>query len=147
MADLKNLYQDLVLDHNRHPRNFGELPTANRRAEGHNHLCGDKVTVELLLRDDIIEDIHFTGEGCAISIASASAMTVAVKGIDQREARESVACFLQMIEGRADQTSLHRLGELDVFLGVRAFPMRLKCATLPWHTLRAALDDSDNPQR
>ena len=146
MADIKNLYQDLVLDHNRHPRNFGELPTANRQAEGHNHLCGDKVTVELLLRDDVIEDIHFTGEGCAISIASASVMTVAVKSLSQQEARELVARFREMIEGRADQTGLARLAELDVFQGVRDFPMRRKCATLSWHTLQSALDVDDDPR-
>lgn len=141
MADLKNLYQNLILDHNRQPRNFGALTSANRRAERHNHLCGDRIIVELHLRDDVIEDIQFTGEGCAITIASASTMTSAVKGLSKRKARELVADFQRMIEGQAQQSSLEDLGELSVFQGVRAFPMRLNCATLPWLTLQSALDD------
>ncbi len=139
---LRELYQEVILDHNRRPRNFGALPSANHQAEGYNPLCGDKVTVFLDLqgdRDDLrIRDIAFQGAGCAISTASASIMTEALKGKTAEEARELFQGFQGLVTKGEDSEDL---GKLAVFAGVREFPMRVKCATLAWHTLLAALDE------
>jgi len=144
MNDLRDLYQEVILDHNRRPRNFGPLPAANRRAEGHNPLCGDRVTVYLDLVDGRLQDVAFQGSGCAISTASASLMTEALKGLTLEEARGLFKGFhdlvtLGAVEGSPD------LGKLAVFTGVREYPMRVKCATLAWHALMAALDAQDLP--
>ncbi|HEV2855534.1 MAG TPA: SUF system NifU family Fe-S cluster assembly protein [Thermoanaerobaculia bacterium] len=138
---LRDLYQEVILDHNRRPRNFGTLPSANHQAEGYNPLCGDKVTVFLDLEDDgRIRDVAFQGAGCAISTASASLMTEALKGKTAEEARELFQGFQGLVTKGTGEDS-EELGKLTVFAGVREFPMRVKCATLAWHTLLAALDE------
>jgi nitrogen fixation protein NifU and related proteins len=144
MNDLRDLYQEVILDHNRRPRNFGPLPTANRRAEGHNPLCGDRVTVYLDLVDGRLEDVAFQGSGCAISTASASLMTEALKGLTLEEARGLFKGFHDLVTLGAAEGS-PELGKLAVFTGVREYPMRVKCATLAWHALMAALDAQDLP--
>ena len=140
MSDLTELYQAVILDHNRKPRNFGALNGANRHADGKNPLCGDHVTVELLVDGDTISDVHFTGQGCAISKASASLMTAAVKGKTRAEAEALFAKFHAMVLGQREGTK-EELGQLVVFSGVSRFPVRVKCASLAWHTLKAALAD------
>jgi len=142
MSDLRDLYQEVILDHNRRPRNFGPLPAANRRAEGHNPLCGDRVTVYLDVEGDRIRDVSFEGAGCAISTASASLMTEALKGLSVEEARTLFHGFHELVT-QGDEGE--DLGKLAVFTGVREYPMRVKCATLAWHTLMAALDAKDQP--
>jgi nitrogen fixation NifU-like protein len=144
MNDLRDLYQEVILDHNRRPRNFGPLPSANRRAEGHNPLCGDRVTVYLDLADGRLQDVAFQGSGCAISTASASLMTEALKGLTLEEARGLFKGFHDLVTLGADEGSPD-LGKLAVFTGVREYPMRVKCATLAWHALMAALDAQDLP--
>ena len=144
MNDLRDLYQEVILDHNRRPRNFGPLPTANRRAEGHNPLCGDRVTVYLDLEDGRLRDIAFQGSGCAISTASASLMTEALKGLTLEEARGLFKGVHDLVTLGATEGS-PELGKLAVFTGVREYPMRVKCATLAWHALMAALDAQDLP--
>jgi nitrogen fixation protein NifU and related proteins len=140
MSDLRDLYQEVILDHNRHPRNFGPLPAANHRAEGNNPLCGDRVTVYLDVAGDRIRDLSFEGAGCAISTASASLMTEALKGRSVEEARQLFHGFHELVtQGKEGED----LGKLAVFTGVREYPMRVKCATLAWHTLLAALDAND----
>lgn len=141
---LRDLYQEVILDHNRRPRNFGTLPSANHHAEGYNPLCGDKVTVFLDLQDGRIQDVAFQGAGCAISTASASLMTEALKGRTVEEARELFQGFHELVTTGAGEDS-EELGKLAVFSGVREFPMRVKCATLAWHTLLAALDERSQP--
>ena len=138
MSDLTELYQSVILDHNRKPRNFGALEGANRHADGKNPLCGDMVTVELRVDGDTISDVKFTGHGCAISKASASLMTAAVKGKTRAEADAIFARFHAMVLGQAPGTK-EELGQLVVFSGVSRFPVRVKCASLAWHTLKAAL--------
>ena len=135
---LRDLYQEVILDHNRRPRNFGALPSANHQAEGYNPLCGDKVTVFLDLQDGRIQDVAFQGAGCAISTASASLMTEALKGKTVEEVREIFQGFHDLVTTGEGEGS-EELGKLAVFSGVREFPMRVKCATLAWHTLQAAL--------
>ena len=142
MSDLRDLYQEVILDHNRRPRNFGELPAANRRAEGHNPLCGDQITLFLDVADGTIRDLAFQGSGCAISTASASIMTEALKGRTVEEARALFHGFHELVTRGAGDADL---GKLAVFGGVREYPMRVKCATLAWHTLKAALDQQDRP--
>jgi nitrogen fixation NifU-like protein len=144
MSELRDLYQEVILDHNRRPRNFGTLPSPNHHAEGYNPLCGDKVTVFLDLQDDRIQDVAFQGAGCAISTASASLMTEALKGRTVEEARELFHGFHELVTTGAGEDS-EELGKLAVFSGVREFPMRVKCATLAWHTLLAAFDDKGQP--
>ena len=143
-ADLRDLYQEVILDHNRKPRNFGELPGANRQGEGHNPLCGDRVAVfvDVDTVGDRIRDIAFQGSGCAISTASASLMTEALKGLTVREARDLFHGFHNLVTTGGDPESL---GKLAVFSGVREFPIRVKCATLAWHAVQAALDQQDHP--
>ena len=145
MNELEDLYREVILDHQRNPRNFTCLPTANRQADGANPLCGDNVTVYVDVKDGIIRDIGFQGQGCAIAKASASMMTLAVKGKTVAEASETFKKFHQMITGGQDPCfDLEELGKLAAFSGVSAFPMRVKCAGLAWHTLNAALHAGEN---
>jgi nitrogen fixation NifU-like protein len=143
MSDLSDLYQDLIKDHSKRPRNFRVLEDANRRLEGYNPLCGDRFTVYLKLEGDVVKDVAFQGSGCAISTASASIMTQALKGKTRAEAEELFQKFHQLLttDAPADE---EELGKLSVFAGVRRFPVRVKCATLAWHTLRAALHGEDH---
>ena len=146
MSDLRELYQEVILDHNKSPRNFRTLEGANRMAEGYNPLCGDHVTVYLHLEGDVIKDISFQGTGCAIAKASASIMTWHLKGKTKREALLLFERFHQLVTGNS-RTNLDPLEmeELDVFSGVSEFPVRVKCASLAWHALRAALEERDEP--
>jgi len=139
--DLKELYRDVILDHNKRPRNFGRVEPCDAHAEGHNPLCGDRLTVWLRLKDDRIEDIRFEGKGCAISTASASLMTEAVKGKD-RAAVQSLYGRIHSLLTRQDVVPDASLGKLAALSGVREFPARVKCASLCWHTLNAALERS-----
>ena len=144
MSSLAELYQNVILEHNRSPRNYREMPGADRRAEGNNPVCGDKLTVWLKLDGDVISDASFQGMGCAISRASASLMTAAVKGRSLKEAEETFERFHRLVTGRAEPADTETLGKLAVFSGVSAYPIRVKCASLPWHALKAALS-ADNP--
>lgn len=140
MTDLTDLYQELILDHTKRPRNFGVLPEANREAEGDNPLCGDHVTVFVELDGDSIRDIHFDGSGCAISTASASLMTEAVKGKNVEYAQALFEKLHKLVTGASGPNGGGpELGKLVALAGVRDYPVRVKCATLPWHTLSAAL--------
>jgi nitrogen fixation protein NifU and related proteins len=141
-TDLRDLYQEVILDHNRRPRNFGPLPGADRRAEGHNPLCGDQVAVYLKLDGDIVREVSFEGSGCAISTASASLMTEAVQGKTVAEALRLFARFHGLLTGTASEDQ--DLGKLAALGGVREYPMRVKCATLAWHTLKAALEQGQS---
>ncbi len=141
MSDLRDLYQEVILDHNRHPHNFGELDGADRHADGHNPLCGDRLAVYVNLDGDRIADVSFLGSGCAISKASASLMTDAVKGKTLPEARRLFEEFLALVTDDRAVLDETLLGKLAVFAGVRDYPTRVKCASLAWHTLRAAVDD------
>lgn len=146
MDELRELYQSVILDHNKKPRNFREPEGANRASEGHNPLCGDHVVVHLALEGDVVKDVGFQGQGCAISTASASLMTEAIKGRSVREAVDLFERFHALVTSRpGDEVDAADLGKLFVFAGVREFPMRVKCATLCWHTLCAALDGSGEP--
>jgi len=140
MADPRALYQEVILDHNRKPRNYGALPNASHHAEGHNPLCGDRIDVALHLDGDRIDAIGFEGESCAICKASASMMTVAVKGKPRAEAETLIREFREMATGKIGPDGLVHLARLSVFAGVRDLPTRVKCAILPWHTLSAALN-------
>ena len=144
MSELDDLYQEVILDHNKKPRNYHRLDDANRQAEGFNPLCGDQITVYLRLADGVIEDIAFQGSGCAISKASASLMTSALKGKSEREAEALFGRFHDLVTTEASQDP-ESLGKLAVFSGVREFPARVKCASLAWHTLRAALAGEARP--
>ncbi|NMG76951.1 Fe-S cluster assembly sulfur transfer protein SufU [Aromatoleum diolicum] len=143
MPDLRDLYQEVIIDHGRRPRNFGALADANRRAEGFNPLCGDKITLYLKTRDGLIEDLRFEGAGCAISTASASLMCEALKGRTEAEAAALFDGFHALVTGHATEPGRAAggvpLGKLEALAGVAEFPTRVKCATLAWHTLRAAL--------
>jgi nitrogen fixation NifU-like protein len=139
MSDLRELYQEVILDHNKRPRNFGTLPVANCRAEGINPLCGDHLSVQVEVEGGVIKDVAFDGAGCAISRASASLMTDAVKGKPVEEAERMFEEFHQMVTSGVEGAVEESLGKLAVFCGVREFPSRVKCASLAWHTLHAAL--------
>jgi nitrogen fixation NifU-like protein len=144
MSELSELYQQVILDHNKKPRNFRRLETANHSAEGYNPLCGDQLTVYLNLEDNAVKEISFQGSGCAISKAAASMMTQAVKGKSKQEAEQLFNSFHEMVTGdevEDEETIAKRLGNLRVFSGVREFPVRVKCATLAWHTMHAALNN------
>ena len=142
MSELSELYQQVILDHNKKPRNFHKLEAANHSAEGYNPLCGDHLTVYLNLEDDRVQDVAFEGSGCAISKAAASMMTQAVKGKNKEQAEELFNEFHRMVTGELDEeVEENHLGNLKIFAGVREFPVRVKCATLPWHTLYAALNN------
>ena len=148
MSDLSDLYQEVILDHNRRPRNFGALPDANRRARGHNPLCGDQLIVFLHIEDEAIRDIRFEGTGCAISKASASLMTDAVKGQPVSDALALFERFHAMVTTPLDrEVDREAMGKLGVLAGVREFPVRIKCASLAWHTLKAALEQASSPAR
>jgi nitrogen fixation protein NifU and related proteins len=140
MADLRDLYQEVILEHSKQPRNFRTLDPANHKAEGYNPLCGDRFTVFVQMEGDSIRDIGFQGSGCAISKASASMMTQALKGKSRAEAEHLFGKFHDLVTGHATQAGGEDLGKLAVFSGVSEFPMRVKCATLAWHTLQAAMD-------
>lgn len=143
MSDLKDLYQEVILDHNRNPRNCYVMDCANRTADGHNPLCGDIVKVYLRIENGIIEEISFQGQGCAICTASTSLMTESVKGKTLEEALGIFDEFHHMLTGVAEEQGVE-LGKLLVFEGVREYPVRVKCATLAWHTLHAAVDSNDD---
>ena len=137
--DLKDLYRDVILDHNRAPRNFGRIAAADKRAEGHNPLCGDRLSVFVRMNGERVEDIRFEGKGCAISTASASLMTEAVKGKD----RAAIRALFEQVHALLTRHDAHpeaSLGKLAALSGVREFPARVKCASLCWHTLNAALE-------
>jgi nitrogen fixation NifU-like protein len=141
MSDLRELYQEVILDHNRRPRNYREMPDATRRSEGFNPLCGDRLTLFVVLDGEVIREVSFVGSGCAISKASASLLTEAVKGRTLAQARALFERFHHMVTLAPDKTEdFSDLGKLAVLGGVREFPMRVKCASLAWHTLKAALD-------
>ncbi len=139
MSEMRAMYQEVILDHNRKPRNYGRLEGANRHADGHNPLCGDSIRLTMNVDDELIQAVAFEGDGCAICKASASMMTGVVKGLSVREAEELVAQFRGMTTGTLDMTGEHRLGRLKVFEGIKELPSRVKCAILPWHTLMAAI--------
>jgi nitrogen fixation protein NifU and related proteins len=145
MSDLRELYQEVILDHHKRPRNFGALSAANHHAEGHNPLCGDRITVHVEVDGERIKGVAFEGAGCAISRASASLMTDAVKGKPIAEAEKLFEEFHRMVTSGVDQDVEAALGKLAVFCGVREFPSRVKCASLAWHTLHAALADREAP--
>lgn len=148
MSELRDLYQEVILDHSKHPRNFGPIETANRDAKGHNPLCGDRVEVWVEVEDGRIKDVSFEGRGCAISMASASIMTDMLKGRTLEEAQALFDRFHAVVTGESEigedesgaEDSGGGLDKLRVLAGVRDYPMRVKCATLAWHTLKAALD-------
>jgi nitrogen fixation NifU-like protein len=147
MDDLRDLYQSVILDHNKSPRNFGELEDASSQADGHNPLCGDQLTVYLLLNDeDRVVDVRFRGMGCAISTASASLMTEFVKGKTKDEIMQTFEHFHDLVTGGTESgDDAPELGKLTIFSGVREYPARVKCATLSWHTLQAALEKAEEP--
>ena len=143
MSDLRELYQEVILDHSKRPRNFGSL-TEGRRAQGHNPLCGDRLTLYLTVEDDRVRDACFEGEGCAISTASASLMTEAVRGLRVDEVHALFERFHGAVtSAHDDEIDLESMGKLAVLTGVRQYPMRVKCASLAWHTLEAALRGQD----
>jgi len=148
MSDLRDLYQEMILDHGKNPRNFGKLDDANHQAQGHNPLCGDVLTVFVKTEAGRINEVTFDGNGCAISMASASMMGEALKGMPLDQALEVFETFHGLVTGENEgDVTPEKLGKLVVFSGVREFPVRVKCATLAWHTLRAALEEkkSDEP--
>jgi len=140
MSDLRDLYQDVILEHSKAPRNYRELPAANHKAEGFNPLCGDRFKVYITMDGDLIRDVSFQGSGCAISKASASMMTQIVKGKSMAEAEKLFESFHKLVTGHAPSGGEADLGKLAVFSGVSEYPARVKCATLAWHTLQAALE-------
>ena len=142
MSELNDLYQQVILDHNKNPRNFREIENADRTADGNNPLCGDALRVYVELEDDRVKDVAFKGSGCAISKASASMMTQVVKGKSKEEAEVLFDEFHRMVLGELDEEAEeNNLGKLKIFAGVREFPARVKCASLSWHTLHAALNN------
>jgi nitrogen fixation NifU-like protein len=141
MSYQSDLYQQVILDHNKNPKNFREVDGHSHSCDGYNPLCGDKIKVEMKIADGLIEDVGFSGSGCAISKASASLMTVNIKGKTVDEARVMFDEFHKMVVGELDTKSAkHHLGRLTIFEGVREFPSRIKCASLAWHTLVCAID-------
>ncbi len=144
MFDLKDLYQEVIVDHNRNPRNFGKLDNADKKLEGFNPLCGDRLTLYLKINNDQIDDITFDGAGCAISVASASLMTDAMKGKSIEEAESIFNEFHELVTNE-DEIDFDKMGKLAVLAGVRNYPTRVKCATLCWHTLNSALHGNETP--
>jgi nitrogen fixation NifU-like protein len=144
MSELSELYQQVILDHNKKPRNFRKLEAANQSAEGYNPLCGDQLTVYMQMEGDVVRDISFEGSGCAISKASASMMTQSIKGKSREEAETLFNEFHKMVTGELDEEAEpNHLGRLTIFSGVRQFPARVKCASLSWHTMHAALNNQE----
>ncbi len=144
MFDIRDLYQEVIVDHNRNPRNFGKLDNATKTLEGFNPLCGDKLTLYLKLNDNIIEDVHFDGSGCAISVASASLMTEIMKGKTLAEAEALFERFHQLIT-TDEELDLESLGKLAALAGVREYPARVKCASLCWHTMHSLIEGDHAP--
>jgi nitrogen fixation NifU-like protein len=140
MSELDDLYQEILLDHYRRPRNFGPLPGADREVDGHNPLCGDRLRLRLRLDGDTVAEARFEGSGCAISTASASMMTEAIRGRPVAEVLALAARFRALVTGEGEAGTTESMGELAALAGVRAYPMRVKCATLAWHALRSALE-------
>lgn len=145
MSDLRELYQELILEHSKKPRNYRKIEDATRSVEGYNPLCGDHFTVYVKMNGDRIEDLSFEGSGCAISKSSASMMTSALKGRTREEAEALFERFHNLVTGQADVHPDAELGKLAVFSGVSEFPVRVKCATLAWHTMHAALEGREQP--
>lgn len=146
MDELRELYQEMILDHHKRPRNFGKLAGANHHAEGYNPLCGDRVTIYLRIEDGTIQEISFEGSGCAICTASTSLMTEALMGKPVSEVERYFGKFRDLVTGDPESPADEEgLGKLAIFAGVREYPIRVKCATLPWHTLQAALLDESEP--
>ncbi|MGH8551971.1 MAG: Fe-S cluster assembly sulfur transfer protein SufU [Methylococcales bacterium] len=143
MGELRELYQEVIFDHNRNPRNFHIMENANRTVEGYNPLCGDRLTLYLNVQDGIIRDASFQGSGCAISTASVSLMTEIIKHKSEVEARQMFDTFHKITTGADDSIKLEELGKLRVLAGVRDYPARVKCATLAWHTLDAAIENKE----
>ena len=144
MSELSELYQQVILDHNKKPRNFQKLENANRVSEGFNPLCGDQLTVYMLMDEGVVRELSFVGTGCAISKAAASMMTQAVKGKTREEAQALFEEFHRMVTGELDEEAEeNHLGRLKIFAGVRDYPARVKCASLPWHTMHAALEGEE----
>lgn len=140
MTELNELYQETILDHNKRPRNLGKPQGTNHSAEGYNPLCGDHITLHVRFENGVIQDVGFEGSGCAVSKASASMMTEALKGKPESEAARLFENFRALVTGTLPEGAVAALGKLAVFSGVSEFPMRVKCATLAWHTMRAAID-------
>ena len=143
MDELRELYQQVILDHNKHPKNFKSLEGATHTSEGYNPLCGDRVNIFLQVEGDRIDDIGFQGSGCAISKASASVMTTLIKDKTIEEAKTLFKQFQDVITGKSPEQDLSEVGKMAVFAGVREFPVRVKCAALAWHTLMEAFEQSD----
>lgn len=144
MSELSDLYQEVILEHNKNPRNFREIENADKVAEGYNPLCGDQLKLYLAMENDMVKDVAFKGSGCAISKASASMMTQMVKGKTREQAEVMFEEFHRMVLGEMDEEAEENsLGKLKIFAGVREFPARVKCASLSWHTLHAALHNED----
>jgi len=143
--ELRDLYQEVIFDHNRNPRNFRVIEDADRQVDGFNPLCGDRLTLYLKMDGDVIKDASFQGSGCAISTASVSLMTEIIKGMTAQQAEELFKKFHEMTTGKNDNLQLEALGKLAVLAGVREYPARVKCATLAWHTLDAALQNQHTP--
>jgi nitrogen fixation protein NifU and related proteins len=141
--DLKDLYHEIIVDHNRRPRNFRRIDNATQVAEGYNPLCGDKLKLYLVIENGLISDVAFEGSGCAISMASASLLTERLKGKGAEEAEALFGEMHELLTGRDDSADMDKLGKLAALAGVRAYPSRVKCATLSWHTLHAALHEQD----
>ncbi|MBI4911850.1 MAG: SUF system NifU family Fe-S cluster assembly protein [Acidobacteria bacterium] len=140
MTDPRELYQQVILEHNKKPRNFGRLEPCTHRADGHNPLCGDRLELTLWVKDGVVEDVKFQGQGCAIDVASASLMTTAIKGKPLAEVERLGEQFRAMVRGELDPgRQPHDLGKLSMFQGVKDLPVRVKCAVLPWATLHSAL--------
>ena len=142
--ELRELYQDVIIDHSKRPRNFRELDAGARQAQGYNPLCGDQITVYVRVDGGVVKDVAFQGSGCAISTASASVMTETLKGKSLIEAEKIFRVFHDLVTGKGGEDSPD-LGKLAVFAGVSEFPVRVKCATLSWHTVRAALEGKEDP--
>ena len=145
MADLRDLYQDVILEHAKAPRNFRVLSEPDHKAEGYNPLCGDRCSVHISMRGDVIDEVAFQGSGCAISRASASMMTQALKGKTLEQADSLFRSFHKMVTGQGSDADKPQLGKLEVFSGISGFPTRVKCATLAWHTVQAALHEEREP--
>ncbi|MBL1262431.1 Fe-S cluster assembly sulfur transfer protein SufU [Candidatus Methylomicrobium oryzae] len=143
--ELRDLYQEVIFDHNRNPRNFRVMEDADRQVEGFNPLCGDRLTLYLKMDGEVIKDVSFQGSGCAISTASVSLMTEIIKGMTEQQAAELFKKFHEMTTGKDENLQLEALGKLAVLAGVREYPARVKCATLAWHTLDAALKNQHTP--
>lgn len=144
MADLRELYQELILDHSKKPRNYRDMPNANRKVEGFNPLCGDHFTVYMDLEGETVKDVSFQGSGCALSKASASMMTQALKGKTRADAEALFDRFHDLVTGKTSDADAESLGKLAVFSGVSEFPVRVKCASLAWHAMKAAVEGQAN---